>query len=320
VQAFRIYCIVLAGTTGANWAAIATTCTVCAYQTVLTVIYAFTRSVPRHRLITYHLFFIAIFLFFHVYVTTLGQYLANDTRVILTWIEYTLFGLTLLQVICAGSIPCTPPRHFDLKRMYNKAVAAAISKSEEDRARATVADETVGDRGEPQSNMNNEFSATILSQLILAWVVPVISKISKLDQADIQDIPGLHTDLTVHNTAVDAATYAWAKISPERWGVTRAFLWEVWAPQWRVALPGELTVRAKRNELTRQVWLSHSSSSRCGIFRTSPFSRSSPRSSRTTTGEQPLHGQSCSSSAKSQRVRSCLSSWACKRVQLAAPF
>lgn len=217
-----------------TWAMGAIISFVCVYQVILTVTYIFIKNVLRHTSVTNHLFTIAGFLFFYIYITTLGQYLVNDTDIFLTWIEYSLLGLTLIQVICVGLMPCAPERYLDLKRMYNKAVAEAISKT----AKADAGEE--GDN-DPQSetNMNNEYSSSILSQAMLVWVAPVISKMSKIDQADIQDLPGLHTFLTTQNTAIEASRYSWTKLSIARWGITRAFLWEIWIPQWRAVVPGE---------------------------------------------------------------------------------
>jgi hypothetical protein len=243
LQGLRDYHTITIGPTAWNWAAISLTSSICAYQVILTIIYVFIKDVPKHSLITHHLFSISASLFLHIYITTLGQYLHSDTHVALTWVEYTLFGLTALQIVCVGFIPCAPEHHFDLKRVYNKAVAAAITKEEEAQIRLAGHEEVVGE-SPLRSNMINEYSSSILSQLILGWVAPVVSKMANMEQADIQDLPGLHIHLTTQFTAVDAAMYSWAKISPERWGETRALLWEVWFPQWRVVLPGKIIHRS----------------------------------------------------------------------------
>jgi ABC-type uncharacterized transport system fused permease/ATPase subunit len=207
------------------------------YQVTLSLVYAFTKDIARHTSFTYDLFTLSSALFLHIYFVTIGQYLANGTYVILTWIEYSLFGLSLLQIAMVGSIPCEPRRYFDLKRVYNKAVQTAIKEKEDAQAQIEEYDESPLKHVEP--NANSEYAATILSRLIVGWVVPVISKMSKLEQADIQDLPGLHPFLRTQDTVKDAMGFEGTKISAKRWGVTRAFLWEVWVPQWRAVLIGK---------------------------------------------------------------------------------
>lgn len=234
LQGLRDYHVLIRGPTAWNWVAVVLTSGICAYQAILALAYAFTKDIPRHATLTFHLFIIATTLFLHVYITTLGQYLVDNSHVILTWVEYTLFVLTLGQIIAVGSIPCEPERYADLKKVYTKAVAAAIEKGEMTR----VANELV-DPDATQANMVSEYSSSIFSRMILGWLLPVISKMSKLDQADIQDLPGLHHFLRVQDAAREVNAYTGPKISAKRWGVTKAFLWEVWAPQWRPALQSE---------------------------------------------------------------------------------
>lgn len=222
--------------TFSDWLTISLTTSVFIIQPILAFVYALTKDVSTHSSLTYHNFTLASLGFLHIYLITLGQYLINNTQVTLEGPQYALFALSFMQIIAIGSVPCEPGTHFDLKKVYNRAVAKAIDKGEAAMAKATSGIE--GEEPQDDVNMVPEYSATIISRLILVWVVPIISKMSRLDQADIQDLPGLHHFLRTQNTAREAMSYARYKISPERWGTTCAFLWEVWVPQWRAVLPG----------------------------------------------------------------------------------
>lgn len=211
----------------------------CGYQAILATAYAFTQDITRHATLTFHLFIIACALFLHVYITTLGQYLVDNSHGILTWTDLSLFGLTILQIASVGCIPCEPGRYTDLKPVYTRAIAAAIVKQDDARTHHGSVNPSNRGGGAERANMVAEHASSMLSQVIHGWIVPVIWSMSSTKQVDIHDLPGLRRSLRTQDTVRDVLAYSGVKISAERWGVTAAFLWEVWVPQWRTVIQGE---------------------------------------------------------------------------------
>lgn len=198
---------------------------------LLSILYTYTTNTERHATLTYHLFSISSLKLLHAYLSTFGSSLAGIIDTDVTRIEGVYVVSVLLQTIAVALVPCEPDRRADLKIVYNKAVETALRKQEAiDLANYLTLDE--------QINMHSQYSACILSRISFAWVTPVLRRIAKYEQIDVQDLPGLSHSIRSQTVIRQVMHYRYSRISPDWWGPTLAFLWEVWYPQWRTALLG----------------------------------------------------------------------------------
>jgi hypothetical protein len=209
------------------------TSAVTTYIFLLTSYYIFTASVTQHNTLTFHLFLLLCALCTHLYFATIGQYLAFTLFPVLTWTDYTILILTLTETIAVGFIPLKPPVHEDKSKLYNNAIRTALKEV------SNTQDSNEVDRDEPEANVTADGSASIISQLFFGWVTPTITKMSLMEQCDIQDLPSLRAQLRTQNVVRHILQDGDASILKSRWGPTVALLWTVWAPQWVYLAQGE---------------------------------------------------------------------------------
>jgi hypothetical protein len=200
------------------------------YALILSVWYLHCHQVPHHQSLTVHICAISLLAFIHCYYVTIGNYLAisySPPQIHVT--EYAL--LTICGLICMVSaiIPTGPKLHQDMSKLYNKSVTHKIKEA--------------GYNSEQhlEPNVNEEVSSSILSKLMLAFTYPMIAKVSKMEQADVQDIPVAHADLQTQHVLHQSLLLKENCVGRffSSLGPGTALLWATWWPERRALIKSE---------------------------------------------------------------------------------
>jgi hypothetical protein len=195
------------------------------YTFILALWYMCSHQVPRHRSLTLHMFAILACAFIHRYLKTIGNFLAIAyIAPQLHWTDYSLLAISGLICIVVAVIPLGPKLHQDMTKLYNKSITQKLQEL------------GLGSKHNTEPNVNEEVSSSILGRLMLSFVYPMISKVSNMEQADVQDLPVslayfrtqhiLHQSVLVNdNSGIHAS-----------WAPTMAFLWTMWWPERKAVL------------------------------------------------------------------------------------
>ena len=224
VQIYRLVTL-FGSTTRPSLLALITEAIGVTYLLLLSTCFVFARSVPHHKSLLYNAASLLGVYLAYCYFATVGQYLAIGFSRQITWEQYASLGIvvsTLITVIC---IPCGPPLYQDISRLYNKAVTRKIYET------------GMNDPSKP--NVNEETSASILGKLLFRFVYPTISKLSTMDQADLQDLPAAHAYFRTQNVLHESVAINDQSGLRGRMGSTVALLWTFWRPERKRLFQGE---------------------------------------------------------------------------------
>ncbi|ORX37959.1 P-loop containing nucleoside triphosphate hydrolase protein [Kockovaella imperatae] len=183
----------------------------------LCLAYAFTRSIANHKSLTYHIANLSGVYSVYWYFASLGQDLAVGHERDITWHQYTSLAFGIAIAVSIIIVPTGPPLYQDLSKLYTKAVTEKIHET------------GINDPKIP--NVNAEANASILSKAIFHFVYPTIAKTSKMDQADLQDLPAAHAYFRTQNVLHESV------VVNDQSGVrlskypTLGLLWTVWRPE-----------------------------------------------------------------------------------------
>jgi hypothetical protein len=124
----------------------------------------------------------------------------------------------------------------DPTKLYNKAVCTAITSEEAN----DLSNHPEPDRGahEPNANVIDDGSVSIISRLTAAWITRTITKTANVEQCDVQDLPIIRAEIRTQNLIREVGGQGLRK---SRWGPTVALLWTVWRPRCTTSYKVSLT-------------------------------------------------------------------------------
>ena len=200
------------------------------YFAAICICYVRIRTVTLHSRLTTHICANALFVFIHWYLYTFGNSLSLHSISIPRMEEYAAFSTSALLMLASSAVPLGPQVHQDLTRVYTKAVIAKVKEAEQ------TGELICNNSFEP--NVNPEVSACIFSHLTFHFVYPLISKVSKMEQADIQDLPAAQACFRTQNIIHDSFQVNSNNGLRSSYGPTLALLYTIWAPEWLSVVKG----------------------------------------------------------------------------------
>jgi hypothetical protein len=193
----------------------------CSYLALLLPSYAYVSSTKAHRQMTFHFFWISIFLLLHNYFVTQGPVLVIGYTDTPHWTTYYALGLSVAFMIACGSVSLGPGRFRERSRLYNKAISDKLREAGE-----IVGPNVIG------------VDASVLGKFLAFPTTTMMRYVVSVDQVDLDELPALPASLQQQPSILDSVQ--WNSHRRKSWfGPTVSLLFEVWGPQWFAWLQGE---------------------------------------------------------------------------------